>query len=117
MENAYKTREKTGLSRYVGNRLHYYLFIFLNSLDLICKNSYDSGVQEMCFLPNQIHRRLPKMKLVIRIFALTIVVAGAAAAAMPRTAPPVASHQSATAGFPTPACGPYICPTNPGPGN
>jgi len=57
------------------------------------------------------------MKLVIRIFALTIVVAGAAAAAMPRTAPPVASHQSATAGFPTPACGPYICPTNPGPGN
>jgi hypothetical protein len=36
---------------------------------------------------------------------------------MPRTAPPVASHQSATAGFPTPACGPYICPTNPGPGN
>jgi hypothetical protein len=48
---------------------------------------------------------------------LTIVVAGAAAAAMPRTAPPVASHQSATASFPTPGCNPYICPPNPGPGN
>jgi hypothetical protein len=54
------------------------------------------------------------MKLAIRIFALTIVVAGAAAAATtPKTTPPVASHQSATARFPTPACGPYICPAKP----
>jgi hypothetical protein len=54
------------------------------------------------------------MKLAIRIFAMTIVVAGVAAAATtPRTAQPVASHQSATASMPTPACGPYICPPLP----
>jgi hypothetical protein len=51
------------------------------------------------------------MKLAIRIFALAVVVAGAAAAAnTPRTTQPIASHQSATSTFPTPACNPYICP-------
>jgi hypothetical protein len=54
------------------------------------------------------------MKLAIRIFALTLVAAGAAAAATtPRTAQPIASHQSATAHMPTPGCGPYICPPEP----
>ena len=54
------------------------------------------------------------MKLAIRIFALTIVVAGAAAAtATSKTAPPIASHQSATASMPIPGCGPYICPPLP----
>jgi hypothetical protein len=54
------------------------------------------------------------MKLAIRIFALTIIVAGAAAAATtPKTAQPIQSHQSASASMPTPACGPYICPPNP----
>jgi len=54
------------------------------------------------------------MKLAIRIFALTIVVAGAAAAAtMPRTAQPIASHQSATASMPTPGCGHTLCPVQP----
>ncbi len=54
------------------------------------------------------------MKLAIRIFALSVVVAGAAAAAVtPKTAPVIASHQSATASFPTPMCGPYICPAQP----
>jgi len=54
------------------------------------------------------------MKLAIRIFALTVIAAGAAAAATtPRTAPPIASHQSATASMPTPMCNPYICPPNP----
>ena len=56
------------------------------------------------------------MKLAIRIFALTVIAAGAAAAATtPRTAQPIASHQSATASFPIPTCGPYICPANPNP--
>ena len=56
------------------------------------------------------------MKLAIRIFALTILVAGAAAAATtPKTAQPIASHQSATASFPVPTCDPYICPDNPDP--
>lgn len=54
------------------------------------------------------------MKFAIRIFALSIVVAGVAAAAnTPKTAKPIASHQSASASFPTPACDPYICPANP----
>jgi len=106
-----QNEEIAGPWRYVGNYRHYYLFIFLNSLDLICKITYDFGVQEMCFLPIQIHQRLPPMKLALRIFVLTIVAAGVAAAATtPRTAPPIASHQSATASMPGPGCGPYMCP-------
>ena len=58
------------------------------------------------------------MKLAIRIFTLSVVVAGVAAAAVtPKTAPAIASHQSASASMPTPGCGPYICPANPGSGN
>lgn len=49
------------------------------------------------------------MKLVIRIFALTVVVAGATAAATsPKSAPALRGHQSATATMPAPACGPYM---------
>jgi len=54
------------------------------------------------------------MKLAIRIFALTVVVAGAAAATvMPKNAPAIQSHQSATASLPAPSfvphagCGPH----------
>jgi len=51
------------------------------------------------------------MKHVIRIFALSVVVAGAAAAAVtPKTAPMVPSHQSATASVPSPGCGARMCP-------
>jgi hypothetical protein len=47
------------------------------------------------------------MKLAIRIFVLSIVVAGGAAAAItPKTAPGLPSHQSASASVPAPACGP-----------
>jgi hypothetical protein len=57
------------------------------------------------------------MKLAIRIFALTVIAAGAAAAAVtPKTAPVIASHQSATASFPAPGCGPYMCTPQPGSG-
>jgi hypothetical protein len=46
------------------------------------------------------------MKLAIRIFALSLVVAGAAAAATtPKTAPAIASHQSATGSMAGPGCG------------
>jgi P pilus assembly chaperone PapD len=58
------------------------------------------------------------MKLAFRIFVLSVVVAGAAAAAVtPKTTPVVPSHQSATASMPIPGCGPYICPPNPNNGN
>lgn len=49
------------------------------------------------------------MKLAIRVFAFSVVVAGAAAAAVsPSHKAMIASHQSATAANPIPACGPYI---------
>lgn len=48
------------------------------------------------------------MKLAIRIFALFVVVAGAAAASTSKTVA-IPSHQSATAGFPNPTAGP-TCP-------
>ena len=53
------------------------------------------------------------MKLALRIFVLTLVAAGAAAATTPRTAPPIASHQSATASMPAPVCGPHWCTPEP----
>lgn len=53
------------------------------------------------------------MKHVIRLFALSVVVAGAVAAAVaPKTTPVVPSHQSATASMPTPECGPRMCTPN-----
>ena len=49
------------------------------------------------------------MKLAIRIFVLSIVVAGGAAAAItPKTAPALPSHQSASTSVPAPACGPHM---------
>jgi len=49
------------------------------------------------------------MKLVIRIFALAVVVAGGvAAASTSKTAPVVPSQQSATAHMPIPACGGHM---------
>ncbi len=49
------------------------------------------------------------MKLAIQIFALSIVVAGAAAASVsPKALNVIASHQSATASMPAPCCGPHL---------
>jgi hypothetical protein len=54
------------------------------------------------------------MKLAIRILALSIVFAGAAAASVSSsTTRPIASHQSATVSNPVPVCDPAI-PTCPG---
>jgi hypothetical protein len=60
------------------------------------------------------------MKLAVRILALTVVVAGGAAAAItPKTAPAINSHQAANATMPVPACVPGLptCPTNQSSGN
>lgn len=49
------------------------------------------------------------MKITLRILALSLVVAGfAAAASTPRSAKIVPSHQSATAHNPIPACSPQV---------
>jgi hypothetical protein len=61
------------------------------------------------------------MKLAIRIFVLSIIVAsGAAAAITPKTTPALPSHQSASASMPVPGCGPGKpggCIVTPTPGN
>jgi hypothetical protein len=57
------------------------------------------------------------MKLAIRIFALSIVFAGVAAASVSSSSNHViASHQSATSELPVPGCGPGIpgCPPDGG---
>jgi hypothetical protein len=53
------------------------------------------------------------MKIALRIFALSIVFAGVAAASVSSSTPkPFASHQSATATEPIPLCAPGLptCP-------
>lgn len=62
------------------------------------------------------------MRLVIRIFVLSVIVAGGAAAATTSKTPTMVlpSHQSATASVPVPACGPHMpggCMVNPSSGN
>jgi hypothetical protein len=61
------------------------------------------------------------MKFAIRIFVLSIIVVGGAAAAItPKTAPALPSHQSASASLPLPQCGPGKpggCIVTPTPGN
>jgi hypothetical protein len=49
------------------------------------------------------------MKLVVRIFALSLVIAGAAAASVSSTSShSFRSHQSATETLPVPTCGPHM---------
>jgi hypothetical protein len=74
-------------------------------LDLIDFLAYGSGQLRPGFRPSQILSRLPSMKLVIRIFALSIAVAGITAATTSKTAVNFPSHQSATASMPAPVCG------------
>jgi hypothetical protein len=53
------------------------------------------------------------MKLAVRIFALSVVIAGAAAASLSSSSThAIRSHQSATATLPVPTCGPHMpgCP-------
>jgi hypothetical protein len=87
-------------------------------LDLRLFFIYDTSVQGDAFPVNLKSARGKIMKLAIRIFALSIVVAGAAAATVSSSTPrPISSHQSATARLPIPGCGPHICPPPPPDGN
>jgi hypothetical protein len=91
----------------------------LKLLDLIRYPLYDYTYRSP-LLSIQFLEGLPTMKLAIRIFALLIVLAGVASAALaPKSAPALASHQSATASLPAPGCGPHVptCPTTPTSGN
>jgi hypothetical protein len=54
------------------------------------------------------------MKNVIRAFALTFVLAGAAAVSLSSGTPnPASNHLSATSNLPVPLCYPDPCPTTP----
>ena len=57
------------------------------------------------------------MKLAIRIFGLTVVLAGAAAASVSSSSHMTPSRQAVAAGMPGSVCGPGIptCPQNPTP--
>ncbi|MDR3792132.1 MAG: hypothetical protein P4L03_02010 [Terracidiphilus sp.] len=49
------------------------------------------------------------MKLIVRVLAVLVVIAGFAAASMSSaSAKSVVSHQTATAHMPLPGCGPYV---------
>ena len=52
------------------------------------------------------------MKLAVRIFAMSVVLAGAAAAAVSSSAKPVPSRQVSSSMLPAPVCSPSIptCP-------
>lgn len=52
------------------------------------------------------------MKLIVRVFALAVVVAGFAAASQSKATPKMISHQAASA-RPMCSCVPYNCPPNP----
>ena len=81
----------------------------MNNLDLRVVIRYPFSVREEAFPVNPNHRGLPTMKLILRVFALAVVFAGAAAASVSSSPKHVvASHQSATASFPIPTCGPGI---------
>lgn len=59
------------------------------------------------------------MKLAVRIFALAVVVAGAAAATVSSsTSKTMVRGQAVSASLPIPQCGPNMpnCPQQPGPG-
>jgi hypothetical protein len=55
------------------------------------------------------------MKLAVRIFALSVVVAGAAAASVSSPSRSVVNHQSASSLLPIPGCGPHIPTCTPPP--
>jgi hypothetical protein len=90
---------------YVSNFNRYYLDNSKITLDLTHFLSY-CFKQWMGFIPSiEFNWRLPIMKLVLRLFVLSITVAGGAAAAASMTTPAFPSHQSATASMPGPVCG------------
>jgi len=58
------------------------------------------------------------MKFTVRFFALSLILAGAAAASVSSNTTQIfASRQAATSALPTPMCGPHVptCPTQPDP--
>jgi hypothetical protein len=87
----------------------YVINIRMKKLDLERSNYYSVAVQKALPSANPKQKGLPTMKLTLRIFALSIVFVGVAAASVSHSsARALPSHQSATAANPVPLCGPGI---------
>ena len=92
----------------------YFLIINMKKMDLVRFIDYHFSCREIAPLQIRIQKGLPIMKLAIRIFALSVVVAGAAAATLSSsTTHAIASQQSATAKLPI-RCARQDCPGCPG---
>jgi hypothetical protein len=89
----------------------------MKKLYLYPKCHYSKGAGNATFPPIYPTKRLPIMKLIVRIVALAVVFAGVAAATVSTSSARTlaASHQSATAGNPVPLCAPGLptCPDLP----
>ena len=91
----------------------YFLIINMKKMDLVRFIDYHFSCREILLSQNRMQKGLPIMKLAIRIFALSVVVAGAAAATLSSsTTHAIPSQQSATAKLPVPLCAPGLpgCP-------
>jgi hypothetical protein len=113
VEKETRTAKERGESceqeKYDGNLHRYYLYNYKKKIDLNPLLSYCSNQQKEFILLIENLWRLPMMKLVLRIFALSIVVVGGVASILaPKDAAALASHQSATASMPSPACGGHM---------
>jgi hypothetical protein len=85
----------------------------MKKMDLVKFIDYHFSCREIALPQNRIQKGLPIMKLAIRILALSVVVAGAAAATLSSsTTHAIPSQQSATAKMPVPLCAPGLpgCP-------
>jgi hypothetical protein len=91
----------------------------MKKIDLAAILDYHFSCREIDFPPNHTQKGY-QMKLAIRIFVLSIVFAGVAAASVSSssTTHVIASHQATSSELPVPGCGPGIpgCPP-PGSGN
>jgi hypothetical protein len=103
----------------LGNLSSNYLLIYMKKMDLMKIVVYDSSVQGDPSPVNSKSKGATTMKLAIRIFAMSIVFVGAAAASVSSaTTNVIPSHLSATATRPTPnnmpvpGCFPSACTGN-----
>jgi hypothetical protein len=89
----------------------------MKKLDLIAFPYYYKNVERAEAFTDSNPKGLLKMKLVIRIIALSVVLVGVAAASVSSSSSnrAFASHQAATAGNPIPVCAPGLpgCPDLP----
>ena len=98
---------------YLSNAPSYYIGIWVKKLDLYRSPYYSVAGEDNAPCAHSKQKRLPVMKLAVRIFALSVVFVGvAAASASHASSSLLPSHQSATATNPVPLCAPGLptCP-------